>query len=168
MSNRFPAVSTTFVERFAELHRTAYRAGFAILGRRPDAEDCAQEALARTMVRWNKVQSYAPAFAARTSINLALDRSRHAGKTVLHDGATLDMLGGHVDPMLDRRRDLVIAIHALPKRQQEAIALRYLADLPESETAAIMKCTVGTVKSTTAKALQKLRLDLGPRWVWED
>jgi len=168
VSNRLPAVSTTFVERFAELHRTAYRASFAILGRRPDAEDCAQEALARTMVRWNKVQTYAPAFTARVSINLALDRSRQAGKTVLHDGATLDMLGGHVDHMLDRRRDLVIAMHALPKRQQEAVALRYLADLPESETAAIMKCTVGTVKSTTAKALQKLRLDLGPRWAWED
>ncbi|MEO6123561.1 MAG: sigma factor-like helix-turn-helix DNA-binding protein [Ilumatobacteraceae bacterium] len=161
-------MSTTFVERFADLHRTAYRASFAILGRRVDAEDCAQEALARTMVRWSKVQSYAPAFTARVATNLALDRSRHAGKTVLSDGATLAMLGGHVDPMLDRRRDLITAIHALPNRQREAVTLRYFADLPESETAAMMKCTVGTVKSTTSKALQKLRLDLGPRWAWGD
>lgn len=168
MSKRFPEVSTTFVERFADLHRTAYRASFAILGRRNDAEDCAQEALARTMVRWNKVQSHAPAFTAKVATDAALDRSRHAGKTVLRDGATLAMLGGHVDPMLDRRRDLVIAIHALPKRQREAIALRYFADLPESDTAAAMKCTVGTVKATTTKALQKLRLDLGQRWTWGD
>ena len=168
MVKRFPEVSTTFVDRFAELHRVGYRAAFTILGRRPDAEDCTQEALARAMVRWNRVQTYAPAFTARVATNLALDRTRRAGTTVLREGATLELLGGYVDPMLDRRRDLVVALRALPTRQREAVTLRYLGDFGESETAAAMGCTIGTVKSTTAKGLQRLRADLGPRWVWGD
>ena len=49
-----------FVERFDDLYAVGYRAGFAVLGRRADAEDCAQEALARALVRWSKVARVRP------------------------------------------------------------------------------------------------------------
>ena len=166
MSQRFPDVNATFVDQFSELHRVGYRAAFAVLGRRADAEDCTQEALARALVRWSRVHSYAPAWIARVTTNLALDRTRQTNR--VDAGASVaDSLDRH-DPVADRRRDLVTALRALPKRQREAVALRYLADLPENQTASAMGCSVGAVKSNTAKGLQRLRLDLGPRWAWED
>ena len=78
---RFENVDVAFVDRFEELHRVAYRAAFAVLGRRADAEDCAQEALARALVRWRTVQGYAPAWVARVATNQAIDRARRLGRT---------------------------------------------------------------------------------------
>ncbi len=46
--------------------------------------------------------------------------------------------------------------------------LRYLVDLPEADTAGAMGCTIGTVKSTVARGLDKLRVELGPQWAWDD
>jgi len=166
MPERFPDVNATFVDQFSELHRIGYRAAFAVLGRRADAEDCTQEALARALVRWNRVHSYAPAWVARVTTNLALDRARQTNR--LAAGASVADSADQHDPVTERRRDLVAALRALPKRQRETVALRYLADLPENQTASAMGCSVGTVKSNTAKGLQRLRLDLGPRWAWED
>jgi RNA polymerase sigma factor (sigma-70 family) len=70
--------------------------------------------------------------------------------------------------MSDRRRDLVVALRALPRRQREAVALRYLADLPEADAAAAMGCSLGTVKSATSRGLERLRVELGSQWAWED
>jgi hypothetical protein len=51
------------------------------------------------------------------------------------------------------------AVRRLPPRQRAVIALRYLADLSESQTAAALGCSVGTVKGYTARALAALRVD---------
>ena len=156
MGQRSLDVDVGFVDRFEELHRVAYRAAFAVLGRRADAQDCAQEALARALVRWRTVAPYASAWVARVSTNLAIDRARRDAKV---------RVGGEPassDPMSDRRRDLVVALRALPKRQREAVALRYLADLPEAEAASAMGCSVGTIKSATSRGLAALRTQLGP------
>jgi RNA polymerase sigma factor (sigma-70 family) len=166
VAQRFPDVNATFVDQFSELHRVGYRAAYAVLGRRADAEDCTQEALARALVRWNRVHAYAPAWIARVTTNLALDRTRQTNR--LDAGSSVGEVADQHDPVAERRRDLVVALRALPKRQREAVALRYLADLPENQTATAMGCSIGTVKSNTAKGLQRLRLDLGPRWAWED
>jgi RNA polymerase sigma factor (sigma-70 family) len=155
-------VDLGFVDRFQELHGVAYRAAFAVLGRRADAEDCAQEALARALVRWRAVAGYAPAWVARVSTNLALDRVRREAR------ASTEVEAAARDPHSDRRRDLVAAMRTLPKRQREAVALRYLADLPEADAASAMGCSVGTIKSSTARGLDRLRAQLGPQWAWED
>jgi RNA polymerase sigma factor (sigma-70 family) len=49
------------------------------------------------------------------------------------------------------------ALRQLPDRQRTAVVLRYFEDLSEQETAGVMGCAVGTVKSTTARGAARLR-----------
>jgi RNA polymerase sigma-70 factor (sigma-E family) len=57
------------------------------------------------------------------------------------------------------KHDLWVAIGHLPRRQRAAVVLRYLEDRTEADTAYLLGCSVGTVKSQCAKALAKLRSD---------
>ena len=52
----------------------------------------------------------------------------------------------------DDALDLRAAVRALPPRQQEAVALYYLLDMPVADSAAAMGCDEGTVKSHLARA----------------
>ena len=166
VAGRFRGVEDDFAGSFEELYRVAYRAAFGVLGDRAEAEDCAQEASARALVRWRRVHDYAPAWVARVSVNLALDRTRASQRAHrLRRGPDIAVDGFE---LAARRRDLATALIALPKRQREAVVLRYLVDLPEADTAKAMGCTVGTVKSTVARALDRMRVELGPQWAWDD
>lgn len=161
VDERCTGVEREFVDQFAELHRTAYRCSFAVVGISADAEDIAQEALARALVRWQKVENYSTPWVARVATNLALDQVRKRGRR--SPCANLQV----TDPMLEQRRDLVEALRRLPVRQREAVVLRFLVDLPEADVALAMGCSLGTVKSSTSRGLDALRARLGVRWVVE-
>jgi RNA polymerase sigma factor (sigma-70 family) len=151
--------ATTFDERFDDLARLAYRVGYRLLGDRDDAEDVAQEALARAAVRWRKVEPYAEAWVTRVATNLALGqlRRRRPGRPVDPSDRP-----GDAQVVADRVA-LVAGLRRLSRRQRETVALRYLADLTEAQVAAALGCTVGTVKQHAARGLAALRLDLGPQ-----
>jgi RNA polymerase sigma factor (sigma-70 family) len=53
-------------------------------------------------------------------------------------------------------------VRALPPRQRAALVLRYYQDLSESDTAQLMGCAVGTVKSQVSAGLDRLRQRMGP------
>jgi RNA polymerase sigma-70 factor (ECF subfamily) len=61
----------------------------------------------------------------------------------------------------DRER-LLVALEALPEPAREVLACRYLLDLSEEETAGALGVRLGTVKSRSARALEKLREAYGP------
>jgi RNA polymerase sigma factor (sigma-70 family) len=63
------------------------------------------------------------------------------------------------DGRVDDRTDLWRALARLPRRQRAVVVLRFYEDLSEIETAEILQCSVGTVKSQASRALAKLRLD---------
>jgi RNA polymerase sigma factor (sigma-70 family) len=73
-------------------------------------------------------------------------------------------VGASLDDTVARReaRRLVAdAVAHLPDRYREVVALRYFAELTESETAEVLSCPVGTVKSRLSRALVQLRTTLG-------
>lgn len=150
-----------FVDRFDELFGVAYRAAFVVLGDRDEAQDCAQETLARAFDRWPRIREHVVAWVARTATNLAIDRWRRQRRARAAPAATSGAVLDHVDL---RRDELVTALRALPRRQREAVVLRHLLDLSEHDAATVMRCSTGTVKSATHRGLDRLRLALGPTW----
>jgi RNA polymerase sigma-70 factor (sigma-E family) len=145
-----------FDRRFDDLAAIAYRVAFRVLGDRGDAEDVAQEALARAFARWRTVSGHAEPWVARVATNLAISRWRRRRPTV-------PLLDGHGPPAVDPgvvaldRHGLVVALRALPRRQREVAVLRYLADLPEREVATALGTSVGSVKQHAHRALARLR-----------
>ena len=85
-------------------------------------------------------------------------------------------MGLAVTPSRDLADDLAVraalneALAKLPKRQREVVALRYLADLTESETASVLGLTVGSVKQHARRALHAMRERLGndSTFGWEE
>jgi RNA polymerase sigma-70 factor (sigma-E family) len=130
------------------------RYGVALTGSRADAEDLVQEALVRLATRWHAVadRGSPDAYVRKVMTNLHVSWWRSRRRELLHptppDAAVTDTLPN---------RDLWVALRALPPRQRAVVALRYLEDLTEAETAQILGCSVGTVKSQNAKALARLR-----------
>jgi RNA polymerase sigma-70 factor (sigma-E family) len=154
-------MGASFDDRFAALAAVAYRVAYRLLGDRSDAEEIAQEALARAYVRWRKVADHDEPWVARVATNLAIGRWRKRKPTIVFE----DELGTPTpgpDALALERVGLIEAIARLPRRQREAVSLRYLADLSEREVAAAMHTTVGTVKQHTYRALARLRVDLAP------
>ena len=141
--------------RSTALLRTAH----LLTGDRGHAEDLLQQALERLARHWRRIDTSPEGYVRRTMVNLATDRWRLRGRrpqetgTELTDDGAID--GGHGS--VEDRLDLVQAMSVLTPRQRAVLVLRYFDDLSEQDTAAAVGCSVGTVKSTTSRALAKLR-----------
>ena len=145
-----------FEEQFDDLYARAYGVAYQLLGRRTEAEDVAQETLARCFVHWRRVRDYAEAWVVRVAGNLAIDtwrRGRKVGGSV-DDSTAADVTTPGPDP---QRLDLHRALGRLSRRQREVLVLRFLADLPEADVAQALGCSVGSVKQHAAPGLAALR-----------
>lgn len=93
---------SAFEERFEDLAAVAYRVGFRLLGDRGDAQEVAQEALARAFARWRRVAPYDEAWVARVATNLAIDLCRKRRPTVPiedhHGGSSADPVAAAIEP----------------------------------------------------------------------
>ena len=68
--------AASFDEAFPDLAAVAYRVAYRLLGNRAEAEDVAQETLARAFVRWRRIRDHAVPWVARVAANLVLDQLR--------------------------------------------------------------------------------------------
>jgi RNA polymerase sigma-70 factor (sigma-E family) len=146
------------IGRRAVLEREAY----LLVGDVHLAQDLVQTALAKAYVSWRRVRSSdnPDAYVRRILVNTNTSRLRKRRVRELLTDMTVETHEAYLAPAaaVDTTRvDTIRVLMALPKRQRTAVVLRYWADLPEAEVAAAMGCSVGTVRSQSAKALAKLR-----------
>jgi RNA polymerase sigma factor (sigma-70 family) len=147
-----------FEAMFDRMMIRAFRVAHRIIGDITLAEDIAAEALARAFSRWPELREYVyrDAWILRVATNLAVDAARRPKQPALQRDSRVD-----VEEVATVRAALAAALKALPRRQREAVALRYLADLPDDEIAATMDISQGAVKSHIARGVAALRQRLG-------
>ena len=149
----------------ADLLRTAW----LLVGDAHRAEELTQQALVRTYAAWSRAGSGDPlAYTRRVLVNLRTDSWRRRRREVLvgelPEGAP--GLGAH--PARDATEDhaerdrLLRALTVLTPKQRRVVVLRHLVGLPEAEVADHLGVSVGTVKSTSSRALALLRDALSP------
>jgi RNA polymerase sigma-70 factor (sigma-E family) len=141
--------------RGAALARTAY----LLTGDVVAAEELVQSALVKTATHWRRVTSAGnpEAYVRRIMVNERIGWWRRFGRREVPVAAPPDDLGGDQSEAAARRIDLAAALAQLPTRQRAVVVLRYYEDMSEAATAAILGCSVGTVKSQASAALAKLR-----------
>ena len=141
--------------RSGALLRTAY----LLTHDRGLAEDLVQTALTKAWFAWGRIEADPEPYVRKILVNTYASwwRRRWHGEQpteTLADGAA-DGPGERSD----ERHDLWLAMGRLPRRQRAVVVLRYVEDLTEAQTAALLDCSVGTVKSQASRALAKLRVD---------
>jgi RNA polymerase sigma-70 factor (sigma-E family) len=146
------AGSPSFEEVYATRRVGLHRLAFLIMGSDELADDVVQEAFARLHERWRTVSNPA-AYVSRTVTNLCRTEVRRRRRE--RDSLPRPTVIGN--PEID---ETWAAVCRLPDRQRAVLILRYYADLPESEIAAVLDCRVGTVKSAHHRALERLRKEL--------
>lgn len=122
-----------------------------------------QTAFERTWPRWSRLADDRQrlAYVHRVLVNgfLRGRRRRWVGEVPVGEVPQLSLADGFEQAEL--RAGVLAAVRRLPARQRAVIALRYLADLSEVQTAEAMRCSPGTVKSYSARAMAALRADPG-------
>ena len=129
------------------------------------AEDLVQTTLTRLYVAWPRVRRVGnPVGYARTSLTHAfLDERRRPYRRE----TPTDALPGHRvvrrrSPATEAATSCSRHLAGLPPRQRAVVVLRHWLDLDVAETARLLSCSTGTVKSQNAKALDHLRTALEP------
>lgn len=127
------------------------------------ADDVAQAAVIKVYLHWSKAASadntdgYVNAILVREFLH---ERGSTWARRVDLTGSPPESAARPVDQ--DGQLDLQNAVAALPPRQRAALVLRFYCDLNVDQSAQILGCAPGTVKSQTARALDALRRTLGP------
>lgn len=139
--------------RSAALSRTAY----LLVGDHQRAEDLVQTALAEAVLRWPRLREGSPeAYVRRVLYTRAVSgwrRHRRENLTAIPPER----------PAADPSDQVVVriaverALDRLTRRQRAVLVLRYFEDLSEAQTAEVLGCRLGTVKSATRDALARLR-----------
>jgi RNA polymerase sigma-70 factor (sigma-E family) len=157
------AFSDLVATRSVALLRTAY----LVVGDHQLAQDLVQESLVKTYVAWPRLRDVtkAEAYARRTIVTTAISWRRRRS---FHERPVLAIPEQAQPDRTDTfaTQDLLWAqVCALPPRQRAALVLRFYEDLSESDTAQLMGCAVGTVKSQVSAGLDRLRQRMGPELV---
>ncbi|MFH8292754.1 SigE family RNA polymerase sigma factor [Streptomyces sp. NPDC018059] len=123
------------------------------------AEDLLQTALAKVWPKWRRIAGEHPeAYVRKVLVTTHTSWWRRHWRGEVPHGE-LPELPGPFDAYenVDLEQSLAVAVRALPARQRAVVVLRYFEDLSVEETAGILGCAPGTVKSQASKALRTLR-----------
>jgi RNA polymerase sigma-70 factor (sigma-E family) len=153
----------TFDEWFARTYDRTVAMLVRLVGEPAAAEDLAAEAFARALVKWRRLEAadHRDAWLIRVATNLGIDQLRRKPPPDPPRGTT----DGPAE-VVALRVALRQALGRLPRRQREALALRYLVGLSPMEVATTLDLSLGTVKTHLRRGLRALRAD--PRLTMEE
>jgi len=154
-------------EEFTEFAQASYgglrHAAYLLTGDHHAAEDATQAALVRTYAAWARVRrDDAFAYARRVLVNYVTDRWRRRLREYPAGDLPERAAGPDLADDVALRQWLIAALAGLTARERAVIVMRYLFDLSEATVARDLGVTLGTVKSTSSRALAKLRVGADP------
>ncbi|MEP7019341.1 MAG: SigE family RNA polymerase sigma factor [Pseudonocardiales bacterium] len=154
MSQRDDQFRDFVAQRSAELLRLAY----LLCGDRAGAEDLVQNALLRAYSRWTRI-AHPEQYVRRVLVTVAADEGRRAFRRREQACAVPPELRDSRDSFsqADDRDRLRTALQALPAGQRAAVVLRHWLDLDPTAAAVLLGCSPETVRSQSARGLNKLR-----------
>lgn len=130
------------------------RTAFLLTGDHGRAEDLVQTALGKAWPRWESIEDH-EGYVRKVMVTTYIAWWRRRWNVEYPTGTLPEEPTS--GPNLDLRHDLLKALASLPKGQRAVIVLRFFEDLTESQTADLLGCSLGTVKSQNARALAALR-----------
>lgn len=145
--------------KLGSLRRLAY-----LLCQDPDrVDDLVQAAITRLYVHWGRASAaeHRDAYVRAILVRVFL-KDRQSGWAIRVSLNADVPDGAAVSDDRDGAIDMRVALGSLPPRQRATLVLRFYCDLTVEQTAAMLGCSPGTVKSQTSKGLGALRKDLGP------
>ncbi|WP_305783930.1 SigE family RNA polymerase sigma factor [Symbioplanes lichenis] len=146
--------------RLPRLHRTAY----LLCGDGHRADDIVQVTLTALYVQWKKAAQAdnLDGYVHRILVRKYLDERRLRWAGVRLGGVPAESVTvAAADHSLAEHDELVAALRSLPKGQRAVVVLRFLDDLTIEETAEVLGCSAGNVKSQSSRGLATLRELLG-------
>ena len=156
------AADQDFADAYPELFRASMRLAHRLTRDPALAEDVAAEALARAYARWSKVRDMDSrvAWVQRVTANLVVDGARRHRTATDALPVLVDEDVVQIDDQVTLRLALLAALRALPRRQREAIVLRYLAGVEEPELSQAMGMSPSSVRTHVQRGLSALRTRL--------
>ncbi|WP_157249113.1 SigE family RNA polymerase sigma factor [Nonomuraea typhae] len=153
-----------FTEFVAARSSSLIRLAYVLTGDQHTAEDLLQTALVKTAGRWRAITGDPEAYVRRVMYReqAGLWRSPRWGRERVVETPP-ERLSADATAEVDERLALERALRQLPPRKRAVLVLRYFEDLPESEVARIMGCSIGTVRSQAHQAVKRLRALVGDR-----
>jgi len=154
-------VATQTLREAYDAHATGLlRLCVLLSGRQDVAEELVQETFERTAragALETLPQARVGAYLRTTALNLWRNRLRRLAIERRGRARTASRDAGL---SFEQRDELWSAVRRLPTRQRACVVLRYYQELSEQETATLLGCSVGTVKSQTSRAIARLREEI--------
>ena len=149
-----------FVEYVRARQQTLLRAAYLVCGDAHLAEGLLKGALVELAGQWERVREEAPDASVRRILYrdaVSSWRKRRHEVVGLGPGWQGEPLDRWDAEEVERRLDVMRALDSLTPRQRATVVLRFFEDLSERDTAEILGCSVGTVRSQAHDALVRLR-----------
>lgn len=170
---------------YLELFGLANSLACSVVGDGAEAEDIAAETMARALASWGRVRDHARPWVLRSTTNLclrSLRRQRRRGNrralggpapTVNdngHGGEAPEAIAGSVQSQVGAglsRENLVESLRHLPRRQAQAVVLRYFAGSTDEDISEVLGLSPPQVTDQLKRALSSMRRRL-PAQAWEE
>jgi RNA polymerase sigma-70 factor (sigma-E family) len=151
---------TAFREFVVRQRGALLRTAYLLTGDHGHAEDLVQTALVKTYRHWRRISDRGDptAYVRRVLVTTATSWRRR----LLSTEQVMETLPdpAHLDTHTERDTDVMDALRTLPPRMRAVVVLRYYEDRTEAQTAELLGCSVGTVKTQASRAMARLRTAL--------